>query len=521
MFLWIRPTLLTLELMAFTVVVASIIGTMNAWAASVLSNGTPKQRKINQFFLTMHLLIGVFPLILHAVAWESTAGKFGLTMLTQTGVRGVSGAPYGFFGGLIASGWIHGITGSSLVCLATYIGTQRVPSSLLESGRLQFSENQLWWRVRFPLARPWWMMSLLATAMLTATEMTVADLYGFRTLADEFYLLYAANPSITSVIQTCILPLVVLVGGSLWWINSKSHQPTANSFSATDDQPIIESTCLYSPPSFSTNNTRVALLTISLLTSIALLVPLMSMLVKLGQHIVIIDDQLSSHWSPWLLLERLAEAPIIFADEYFWTAILSSFTACTALLVAWPLAAMGRSSKGILRSVDFITLGMAIIPGPIIAMMVIRFFQLPVAGFSEIYERSILPTSIALLARAIPIAYWVLRTGYVGIPQRQIDSLSLEMSWFRRLILVDRHLIGRSLVQAFLISSIFASGDVPASLPVLPPGMTTVGSRLFGLLHSGARFQEAALAFWYLMACASAAMAFIIISRQVSKSPPQ
>ena len=32
--------------------------------------------------------------------------------------------------------------------------------------------------------------------------------------------------------------------------------------------------------------------------------------------------------------------------------------------------------------------------------------------------------------------------------------------------------------------------------------MTTVGSRLFGLLHSGARFQEAALAFWYLLAIA-------------------
>ena len=43
-----------------------------------------------------------------------------------------------------------------------------------------------------------------------------------------------------------------------------------------------------------------------------------------------------------------------------------------------------------------------------------------------------------------------------------------------------------------------ASGDVPATLPVVPPGVTTVGTRLFGLLHSGARQQEAALAIWYV-----------------------
>jgi iron(III) transport system permease protein len=48
-----------------------------------------------------------------------------------------------------------------------------------------------------------------------------------------------------------------------------------------------------------------------------------------------------------------------------------------------------------------------------------------------------------------------------------------------------------------------ASGDVPATLPVIPPGMTTVGTRLFGLLHSGARYQESALAIWYLLAVAA------------------
>ena len=31
------------------------------------------------------------------------------------------------------------------------------------------------------------------------------------------------------------------------------------------------------------------------------------------------------------------------------------------------------------------------------------------------------------------------------------------------------------------------TGDVPATLPVIPPGVSTVGTRLFGLLHSSSK----------------------------------
>ena len=64
---------------------------------------------------------------------------------------------------------------------------------------------------------------------------------------------------------------------------------------------------------------------------------------------------------------------------------------------------------------------------------------------------------------------------------------------------IDRPILQGSLWGAgitLLLS--WLQGDVPATLPVVPPGVTTVGTRLFGLLHSGARYQEAALAIWYL-----------------------
>ena len=56
-------------------------------------------------------------------------------------------------------------------------------------------------------------------------------------------------------------------------------------------------------------------------------------------------------------------------------------------------------------------------------------------------------------------------------------------------------------------------GDVAAMLPVIPAGVTTVGTRLFELLHSGARYQEASLAIWYVAAIVVFVLGFARIPR--------
>ena len=255
-----------------------------------------------------------------------------------------------------------------------------------------------------------------------------------------------------------------------------------------------------------------------LLLALGVFVPAFSLIVKLGQEAQIMDGNLVTQWRLSLLTERIFEAPVTFRAEYFWTLVLSTFSGVIAILVSWPLAAWGRSSRAVRRSVDLLTLSVAIIPGPVIAMLVIECFQLSVPGFAVLYERSIIPTSCALMARGIPISYWIIRIGYSMIPSNLFASASMEMSIFSRLIQVDLPLL-RTTSCRLAITLLYASGDLPASLPVLPPGMTTVGSRLFGLLHSGARFQEAALAFWYLTAVALLGLIlFVTITRPTKLS---
>jgi len=191
---------------------------------------------------------------------------------------------------------------------------------------------------------------------------------------------------------------------------------------------------------------------------------------------------------------------VIFAAEYQWTGIIAISVALSAVLIAWPLAAAGRQRRRLEAGLDLLTIGLVLLPGPLVGLMVVRFFQLPVPGFSVLYQQTLVPTVVALLFRAVPAAYWVLRAGYRGLDNQLLDTAQLDHSWIRRIWRIDRPLLQGSLWGAGIAAAIIASGDVPATLPVVPPGVTTVGTRLFGLLHSGARYQEAALAMWYLAA---------------------
>ena len=177
--MWFQPLILTIELMAVTVAIAGVIGVSGAWAASTLQNAGRWGRLLAHVFLVSMVTAIAIPMILHAAAWEATAGKFGWLALTQTGSRDYQGL-VGRLGGLVASGWIHGLFSSSIVALATWYGVRNVPNDVVEQSRLEMGAVQAWWRVRLLIALPWLLTGLLATAALAATEMTVVDLYQFQ-----------------------------------------------------------------------------------------------------------------------------------------------------------------------------------------------------------------------------------------------------------------------------------------------------------------------------------------------------
>lgn len=499
---WIQPLFLTFQLIVVSVILAATLGIAGAWAVSNLQAAGRMGRCIARCFLAGMIVAIATPMILQAAAWEATAGKFGWMIMTQTGARAEGLSDYGFFRGLIACGWIHGLMGTALVALATWYGVDRVPRDIRQRARLDFGPIQAWWRVQLPLASPWLISSLVATALLAATEMTVVDLYGFRTIADEFYLFHAVEPSSVSILMVCFLPLAFMAVLMTWLLVARRK------FVVTRNETLVS----LDDPELSGRALGLAALLAIIVMGLVVVVPIGGLAVKVGHDVEVQQGTLVATWSLEKTIQRLGNAPAVFAAEYRWTAMISLGTAILAVLLAWPCAALARGNRRGERLLDALTIVMVLLPGPLVGLFVVRLFQVPLPGFSVLYQQSLVPTLLVLLVRAFPAAYWILRAGYRGLDDSWLDSARLDHSPLKRMWLVDCPLLKGHLWVAGLATAIVASGDVPAALPVLPPGVTTVGTRLFGLLHSGARYQEAALAIWYL---AAVLLISLVLTRQL------
>ena len=513
--------------MVASVTIATVIGIPAAWAQTTLRESSRPARYLSEVLVAILGVSVLIPLVLHAAAWEATAGKFGFTMLTQTGSPVLSGDRYGMFSGMVATSWIHGIHGAALVALATSLGVARCPASVIDQARLDLGPIARWWRIRLPVASPWWIAAMMGTAGLAATEMTVADLYGYRTIADQFYLSYAITPTLSAVAGTCIVPLLI-AGVAMTYLAVSRHRPIyANHQYADPHRRGGNHRRLSIRERYRTRYFRGAkgdfqtlsepisgpvlgLAVIIIFTVIALIagVPIVGLVNKLGQVVTYGgtelggansgETELSLSWSWSMAIERFAQTPRLFASEYRWTAIISVVTTLAAVTIAWPLVSLGRRQRRYQITLDLVSVALVCIPGPIVGLAVVSIFQSQFPGARFLYQQTIVPTVISLLFRAGPVAYWIIRSGYRSIESSTWDMAQLESGPLRQFWEIERPLVWHSVTLALLVSTVVASGDLPAMLPVLPAGVTTVPVRLFGLLHSGARYQEAALAMGYI-----------------------
>jgi iron(III) transport system permease protein len=99
-----------------------------------------------------------------------------------------------------------------------------------------------------------------------------------------------------------------------------------------------------------------------------------------------------------------------------------------------------------------------------------------------------------MLVKTLPIAVLILWYAFRTVPDELLESASSEgagrMARFVRIGVPSRW---RSLAGAWLAAFAVASGDLAASILVVPPGITTIPVRVFGLIHSGVDDQVAGI----------------------------
>jgi iron(III) transport system permease protein len=470
---WATAITTTIELMLVSAGIAVLIGVPTAFFVSQLRPNHWLVRTWTFFaFVTLAM-----PLILLAAAWESTAGKFGWLVTTMTG------------GNLGWVGWIHGMHGVALVSLATVWATRRISPVAIQQAALDFSPGQSWWRVRLPIALPWIIASAIGVMVLASTEMSVADLHSVRTVADQFYLFYSVDPNRTSVLVSTLVPMVV--GGIptlLWfWLQRRRWKVASN----WDAEPVDASS---TTTDTATGGVRLIAMAAVIACTLLLILPLAGLIIQTGHAVEVVDGQRQATFRWQASVRAIAEAPKLFREEIAWTIQLALFSVILSLPIAMSLARLARSSKPVGLVVDVLGTMLFLVPGPVIGMTVAAFFRLPFAGLDRLATHTLVPTLIAVGVRSVLVAYAILRNAYDGIDDATWQSGQMDGSVVWRWWHLEIPLLRRGLGVAALAVAIVSAGDVPAAMPVLPPGVTTTGTRLFGLLHSGARYQEASLA---------------------------
>ncbi len=467
----INSLLLTLELMS--------LAALGSLAVALIVVNSLRQLSVmgQRVCLVVMVMATALPLYVHASGWEATWGKFGWLPMIQSGTR--SWSTSGFF----ATVWIHIIAGSSGASLLLWAGWQWLSAGWTQAASLDRSPWQVFWSVELPLLKPVLWVSASWSALLVATDLTVADLYSLRTLPDVAYQQFALREGWYAGMASTGLALILALVALL--VLRRLPRRDAFGSSVFRIQPTTTK-----PPlrrAIGVGGSTIGML-------LMLVIPVIGLVTKAGWTAKLTDAGVEPSFSVGTFAETLLDAAPRFADELKWSGLLAAVVAGMAVVVGWGVyLLMQRSRRYWIGSCVVLTV--ALIPGPMLALVVVWLFSQPwLPGGELLYSETLIPTALASLPKPLAVMVAVLFASRASFSSGIFAAASMDGAsrWVRWSWVEGRLMLAATLVGA-LFSALLAIGDLSANLLVSPPAVQTVAVRLFGLLHSGIRRQEAGL----------------------------
>lgn len=448
---------------------------------------------LRKFFLVSFGALLFIPIYLQAAGWEAGFGRQGWFSFAH----GSAADP--LLDGWRAAIWIHALAAIPWVMLIVGLGLRLIEPELEDAVLLDGSWVSVLARITIPRVFPFLVAALLWVFVTTGTEITVTDLYQVRTFAEEIYLdvpyvgrinsLDPLRPTAFTqlVFLGCLVVVALMAAGKL---APPEHLPSYAS------RRVI--------------NLRawrwLALGCLLLMMALMFGVPLGNLIYKAGLQVEQVGAVRVRHWSPAAFAGTVLDSPIRFADEYRWTTVIGAVAAACAVAIAAPLAWLAR--RGTWRTLP--ALGMAAIclavPGPMVGLVVIWLLNREGSDLLIwLYDRSILAPCLAMLVKGLPVTILISWYTFQTVPDKIIESAAVEgANWVVRFwrigVLQHRLTLGGAWLAAFAV----ATGDLAASILVIPPGVSTIPVRVFGLLHSGVDDQVAGI-------CLTNVAGFVII----------
>jgi iron(III) transport system permease protein len=459
-----------------TILLALVVASASVILAAPFGFLVVRTDLVGRKFFGMLLLALLFmPLYLQAAAWQAAFGVQGWFALATGGPTLLEG-----WRGAIA---IHILAAIPWVVAIVGVGLTLAEPELEEEAMLDAAPGQVFIRVTARRAAGALTAAFLWVAIATAGEMTVTDLFQVRTYAEQLYTEFALGDSFGAapwnIIPSVIVMLWMIVAGLM--VSSRLIPP--DHFAPQRQSPV-----------FRLGRWRGTVsLFVLVIAGLLVGIPVGSLISKAGAIVTRDAHGLVRGWSLDRCLQMVLGSPARFSHELGWSLVIGSLAATAAVMVGLPLAWSAR--RGGWRAAPAwltIALGLAL-PGPLIGLGLIACFN--VADWPwllRLYDHSIAAVWIAEAVRALPLCTLVLWYALHTVAADSLDSAILEgagsLRRFFHIVLPQRW---PAVAAAWLIALATAWGELSASILVVPPGVTTLPVRIFGLIHYGVDDQVA------------------------------
>jgi iron(III) transport system permease protein len=479
----------TLLLAAGVCAIALPVGVGIAWL--LLRTDAPGRRSV----LAALAVLLFLPVYLQAAGWSAGLGVQGWLTWNQDGWS----TPV--LEGWNAAIWIHAMAALPWVVLIVGLGLRHVDHAAEQAAVIDGSLAHVFVRISLPQLLPAILAAGLWVSVTTAGEIAVTDLYQVRTYAEEVYTLVplldlsqleAGQPAVKIPPGTAILALFAAAA----LVAIAKIAPHSSLFQTAHRV------------RFRLRRWRwPAAAVILIVACVAVGVPVINLIFQSGIVVQRDGESWLRSWSLTKSLSSIATATWQFREELGWSLLIALVASTIAVSVAAPAAWWARQRPaGRVTVVAAIALLLAI-PGPVLGLRLIWLLNRGDVPFLLwLYDRTIVPPVLAQAARGLPLATLVCWYAFASISNHVVESSMLDgasgWSRFTRVGLPQRKL---ALAGAWLVALTLSLGELSASMRVIPPGITTVPVRVFGLLHAGVDDQVAAL-------CLNMALSLVLVA---------
>ncbi len=407
--------------------------------------------------------------------------------LAWTHLAGAAGWPTQWTYSLTSAAFILGLSFYPLVMLTTEAATRRVDARLEEAALLVASPRRVVMKITLPLVAPMTAAAALVVFVLAVSEFGVPGLLRASVFTTEVFTAFAAlyDFGAATALSAPLLAATLLAAIAAAALTGEARL-TSRRASRTG-----------LPLRFGRRRLLMETLLLLILVCCVFL-PLLALALEAG--------------SPRRIAAALEGSGSAVTNSLALSAIGATLAVALALLPGYARARAKSRRVGHLADLLFIALFAA--PGTVVGVGLIGLWNRP--GLAEAVYTSPLIIVIAYLARFAPVAALLLAAGVRQIPVSFEEAAAVAgAGWWRTLARIVLPNLKTSLAAAWVVTFIFAFGEIGATMLVAPPGESTLPVRVYTLIANTPSGNVAALALAQaLIALLPLALLALLIRRQ-------